>query len=324
MARKTGGKRLTGLNPLAYLGVEAETPANFFAVTRAPTVNDYNGYDLGDIWLYEKPSGTNDVYMLISKDVADPNGPAFWTLFGSGPGEVVSLTGNSGGPVFSDTNNNINVVGDNTNNINIVGTPGSFTLTASVSNTTNHAVQVGNAAGSLTSLPVGTNGQVLLGATAADPAFATLTSTAGTITYTTGVNSLNLDVTNWVNTTVWTPTLTFGGASVGMTYMTRTGSYSRIGNNVFFFLAVELTAKGSSTGVAKIEGLNFTPSGQTAVSLRYWNMNISYAAEQVGAFAISGNEFYLQSSSAISVTTYLNDTNFNDSTLVEMNGVFIF
>lgn len=59
--------------------------------------------------------------------------------------------------------------------------------------TTNHAVQVGNATGQFTDLAVGTNGQVLLGSTGANPAFATLTSTANTITYTTGPATLNLE-----------------------------------------------------------------------------------------------------------------------------------
>ena len=59
--------------------------------------------------------------------------------------------------------------------------------------TTNHAVQVGNATNNLTSLAVGTDGQVLIGATGANPAFATLTSTGGTITFTAGPNSLDLE-----------------------------------------------------------------------------------------------------------------------------------
>lgn len=62
--------------------------------------------------------------------------------------------------------------------------------------TTDHAVQIGNANGNLTSIPVGTNGQVLIAATGADPAFATLTSNNGSITFTTGANSLDLAATN--------------------------------------------------------------------------------------------------------------------------------
>ena len=74
----------------------------------------------------------------------------------------------------------------------------SSTGVLSSSTTTNNAVQIGNIAGTLTSIPVGTNGQVLLGATNAAPSFATLTSNAGTIAFTPGPNSLNLDVSSTV------------------------------------------------------------------------------------------------------------------------------
>lgn len=86
---------------------------------------------------------------------------------------------------------------NNGNNITVTGSPISLggAATIAVTGTTNHAIQSGNASGSLTSLAVGTNGQVILGATGAAPAFGTLTSSGGTITYITGVNALNIDGT---------------------------------------------------------------------------------------------------------------------------------
>jgi hypothetical protein len=57
-----------------------------------------------------------------------------------------------------------------------------------------NGVVYGNTTSPLGVTAAGTNGQVLLGATSAAPAFATLTSTGGTIAYTLGANSLNLDV----------------------------------------------------------------------------------------------------------------------------------
>jgi hypothetical protein len=56
---------------------------------------------------------------------------AVWAPWTSPNGTVQSLTGNSGGVVFPDSNSNINVVGDGTT-INIVGNPGTNTLTASL------------------------------------------------------------------------------------------------------------------------------------------------------------------------------------------------
>ena len=58
--------------------------------------------------------------------------------------------------------------------------------------TTNHAVQVGNATGQLTSLALATDAQVLLGVTGADPIFATLTSSDGSVTFTPGAGTLSI------------------------------------------------------------------------------------------------------------------------------------
>lgn len=112
-------------------------------------------------------------------------------LNGTGPSAVVqTLTPNVGGAV-SPVLGNINVLG--VNNITTSnGGAGIFDI--SVTGTTNHAVQIGNSTGSLSSIAVGTNGQVIIGATGADPAFANLTSTGGTIVFTVGANTLNLEV----------------------------------------------------------------------------------------------------------------------------------
>jgi hypothetical protein len=96
------------------------------------------------------------------------------------PGVVVeTLTGNSGGAV-GPTLNNINLLGGN--NITAAGNPGTSTITFSVTGTTNHAVQVGNASGSLTSIGVGTTGQVLTGVTGGDPVFAAPAASSISIT----------------------------------------------------------------------------------------------------------------------------------------------
>lgn len=96
--------------------------------------------------------------------------------FGSGGGggsPVLTLTGNSGGPI-SPTAGNINLLGGN--NITAAGNAGTSTITFSVTGTTNHALQLGNATGSLTSLGVASNGQLPIGSTGADPVLNTLTA----------------------------------------------------------------------------------------------------------------------------------------------------
>jgi hypothetical protein len=62
------------------------------------------------------------------------------------------------------------------------------------------------------------------------------------------------------------PTITFGGASVGVTYNTsfNGATYTKIGNRVCVSGFLILTNKGSSTGDASIGNLPFTSeSGQT-------------------------------------------------------------
>lgn len=71
------------------------------------------------------------------------------------------------------------------------GGTGAETLTA-------HGVLVGSDAALITPLAVGTDGQVLLGSAGADPVFATLTSTDGTIDFTLGAGTLNLESTGSV------------------------------------------------------------------------------------------------------------------------------
>lgn len=60
---------------------------------------------------------------------------------------------------------------------------------------TDHGVLVGSGTSAITALTVGADGYVLLGATGADPAFAALTSTGGTVSFTPGANTLNLEST---------------------------------------------------------------------------------------------------------------------------------
>lgn len=56
----------------------------------------------------------------------------------------------------------------------------------------------------------------------------------------------------------FTPGFTFGGGSVGMTFSTRSGLYTKCGSIVVVDVRITLTAKGSSTGVAVISGLPYT------------------------------------------------------------------
>jgi hypothetical protein len=73
-----------------------------------------------------------------------------------------------------------------------------------------------------------------------------------------GVNGLPYWLDERAQTGTFTPTYTAGGVSTGVTYTTRTGSYTKIGRVVTFTLRVTLSSAGSATGVVAYGGLPFT------------------------------------------------------------------
>lgn len=67
------------------------------------------------------------------------------------------------------------------------------------------------------------------------------------------VSNENIIIDGKTETTgTWTPALTFGGGSTGITYSAQTGSYNIVGGVLHFTVSITLTSKGSSTGSAQI------------------------------------------------------------------------
>jgi hypothetical protein len=62
----------------------------------------------------------------------------------------------------------------------------------------------------------------------------------------------------------FTPALKFGGNSVGMTYTTQVGKYTKIGNRILWEIYIQLSNKGTSVGAATITGMPFTSSATGA------------------------------------------------------------
>jgi len=94
---------------------------------------------------------------------------------------------------------------------------------------------------------------------------------------------------NRYETGTFTPTLSFGGASTGITYDYKEGAYTRIGNICHVAILINLSSKGTSTGAAKIEGLPFPganklPSTGIESNLTFpYNTDLS-AGEYIAAF----------------------------------------
>lgn len=62
----------------------------------------------------------------------------------------------------------------------------------------------------------------------------------------------------------WSPGIAFAGAFVGGTYLSRNGSYTKIGRLVVAPFYLQLNTKGSSVGDATLTGLPFVPAAVSA------------------------------------------------------------
>ena len=72
---------------------------------------------------------------------------------------------------------------------------------------------------------------------------------------------------------LWTPSLEFSGASVGIVYLTQIGRWSRVGKKVTLDVYILTSSKGSSTGPATISGLPFPAK---SLSPMVWTAGVGY------------------------------------------------
>jgi len=162
---------------------------------------------------------------------------------------------------------------------------------------TDHGVLIGSGTGAITPLTVGTNGQLLIGSSAADPVFAALTSTGSTITFTTGAGTLNLessasptltmnDQTGTTYTLVLTDngkmvTLT-NGAAIALTIPTHASVAFPIGANILLYAGGAGTVTTGAAGATlRSRGSVYDSAGQYAM------MSIVQIAEDV--WCLSGD-----------------------------------
>jgi hypothetical protein len=118
----------------------------------------------------------------------------------------------------------------------------------------------------------------------------------------------------------WTPTITFDGNSVGITYGAGTsGKYTKIGNQVTVTGIVGFTNKGTSTGSADLRGLPFTVGNNNAnYSAPALRLNkITFANQFQGVAIINSTRIQLgEITVAGTITNLTNADFFNDSEIV--------
>lgn len=116
----------------------------------------------------------------------------------------------------------------------------------------------------------------------------------------------------------WTPALKFGGASVDMTYSVQTGTYTKIGRLVYVNAVFTLSAKGSSVGAATITGLPFTVGSNSTCAV-YGAAMANLTSTILGR--LNGTSILLYDTSA-TANTGLDDTNFNNNSVINLGAVF--
>src|SRR5215467_3774216 len=94
---------MTGLLPPNVLSYEGQVVVSFINKTFPPTPDFFN-FNVPTIWI---DTATQNAYILVAK----PQNVANWIPFAGGLGDVMTLTGNTGGAV-PPTAGNINVIGD--------------------------------------------------------------------------------------------------------------------------------------------------------------------------------------------------------------------
>ena len=124
---------------------------------------------------------------------------------------------------------------------------------------------------------------------------------------------------------VWTPDLSFAGASVGITYVDRGGIFSRTGNLVIVTGFFNLSSKGVSVGNALIGGLPFRvindPTGMSAATFGLFP-NITFIGQYAGWTIINSFQLALGRTSEAGGVGLLTDVNFANNSGTVMSLVY--
>lgn len=297
--------RLGGNRKLAYLGTNAFQPPDWVFESRDPNQYDINNTigDLWlneadqTVWVLVSLEGTANSKGLLATWIMMTGAGGSVTDLKTDDGNVVTPTlgiinlyGGNGikttgtsGPNTATISTDDNVATSYitspatgtavpsageltfTNGNNITFTAGGSSVAAAVTGTTNHALQLGNATGSLTSLGVAQDGYIPIGSTGADPVLAKLTAGSG-ISISEGPGSITISATS----TPTSATVFYAGLNSALTNVTGDGTTYA----VLFDTKIE-----DSTG-----SLYDVTTGQfTAPVDGFYNFSTSIAINNIGA-----------------------------------------
>jgi hypothetical protein len=118
---------------------------------------------------------------------------------------------------------------------------------------------------------------------------------------------------------VWVPTISFGGASVGVTYGVATGgTYVKIGRRVTYTGRIFLTSKGSSVGGVAIGGMPFAVGASDPVYFPYYSQTASVTGLG-GLLAGAVINPYVETANTV---TWMSDANCTNALDLIFGGMF--
>jgi hypothetical protein len=116
----------------------------------------------------------------------------------------------------------------------------------------------------------------------------------------------------------FTPALAFGGGSTGLTYASRAGHITRVGDFAVAEISIALSAKGSSTGTATVTGLTANAAANTVGDLDCATGMVGLTGAPRIVLAASGSTLTFVQTTATGRTA-LDDTHFSDTSDVRIN-----
>lgn len=348
-----GKATFTAAGTVSISGIRLQTNSDFFLAVTGSAASIVN---LNNCYLncsnntgisFTSSSGSSSISIYNSILALGTTGIAYWVSTGAGgisctscvfanagnsttassnsAGSVTLFQCNYGGSLSTSSSGICNIY-----NSYLVGATNTNVLTTA--GTGVNAIQ--NSAlysGSASTISVGSGTTILLANSGIDSTNTNAITGSGTLNYanisfTNTSKTINPTTQSCVNSASFTPVLKFGGGTTGITYSTQVGRYIRNGNCITFAIALTLTSKGSSTGVATITGLPFTSANDgntydfpttflsiTAATATYFFSDMAAASSTLSLF------FGVATTGGF---TQLADTNFANGTVCRIQGSY--
>jgi hypothetical protein len=116
----------------------------------------------------------------------------------------------------------------------------------------------------------------------------------------------------------WTPTLSFGGAAVGLAYTSQVGRYTKVGRQVTVQIGIYLSSKGTSAGGAVVNGLPFNVTTQaggfTSYAGTFKGAGMASLSNATNVIANENTTTLLLEENNASGASALTNANFNNAT----------